>query len=289
MGISGKPSYNITALQRGLRLLNLFAKAEKGLTATQAAKLSSLPTSTLHRFLVNLQSASFLNDDGAGIYHLGIACISIGQAALGQLDIRRLSRPYLQELNHHTRETIHLTVRYDLSAVYVEKLDSPEPLRIHSRLGAAVPLHCTAVGKVLLAYMPEREQAKILDQLELRRFTANTIGSVQELQTQLQRVQRNGYACDLEEHEEHIRCIAAPIWDHTGAVNASLSITGPAVRMAVARLRQLAPLIGDVGMRISRELGYDGSGKTGEASARSKTGAGDLRSSRKARLVAAMR
>lgn len=261
---TGKRNYNIIALQRGLRLLNLFTTAERGLTATQVAKLSGLPISTVHRFLVNLEAADFLNCSEAGTYHLGMACFSIGQAALGQLDIRRLSLPYLQVLNQHTRETIHLTVRHGLSAVYVEKLDSPEPLRIHSRIGAAVPLYCTAVGKVMLAHMPPPEREKILSQVEIKRRTANTIGSIQELQTHLQRVKKNGYACDLEENEPHIRCVAAPIWDHAGAVNASLSITGPVVRMAIARLRQLAPLIRDAGLKISRELGYQGTGQNDE-------------------------
>ena len=256
--MTAKRSYNITALQRGLRVLELFAKAEKGMPAAHVVRRSGLPVSTVHRFLANLESSGFLQCDSNGTYHLGIACFSLGQAAIGQLDIRRLSVPYLQKLNQHTRETIHLTVRHGLSAVYVEKLDSPEPLRIYSRIGAAVPLYCTAVGKVMLAHMPSEEQAAILPQLELKRHTANTIGSSQELQNHLRKVQKNGYAWDLEENELHIRCIAAPIWDHTGAVNASLSITGPVVRMPVARLRQLAPLIQDAGLAISREMGYQG-------------------------------
>jgi IclR family acetate operon transcriptional repressor len=257
--MKAKRTYNITSLQRGLRLLDLFASAERGLAASQVAKLSGLPVSTVHRFLVNLESAGFLNCSDTGSYHLGVACFSIGQAALAQLDIRRLSLPYLQELNQNTRETIHLTVRHGLSAVYVEKLDSPEPLRIYSRVGAAVPLHCTGVGKVILAYMPPEELAGIMPHLEFKRLTANSIGSLKELQTHLQKVRRNGYACDLEEYEPHIRCIAAPIWDHSAAVNASVSITGPAVRMSLTRLRQLAPLIQDASQRISRELGYQAS------------------------------
>jgi DNA-binding IclR family transcriptional regulator len=256
MAISGKRTYNITALQRGLRLLQLFTQSERGLTAMQVAKHSGLPVSTVHRFLVNLESSGFLNCSAEGTYHLGIACFSIGQAALGQLDIRRLSLPHLRELNQQTRETIHLTVRHGLSAVYVEKLDSPEHLRIHSRIGVSVPLYCTAVGKVLLAYMPSEEQQAVLGQIELKRLTPNTAGSLQELQTELHRVRKNGYACDLEEHEPHIRCIAAPIWDHAGSVQASLSITAPVVRMPVSRLRQLAPMIQEAGLRISRELGY---------------------------------
>src|SRR5271155_5838488 len=251
-----KRSYNITALQRGLRLLQLFSESPHGLTAKQVAGQSRLPVSTVHRFLANLEGTGFLNSSGDGVYHLGIACFAIGQMALGQLDIRRVSQPYLQELNRQTRETIHLTVRHGLSAVYVEKLDSPEQLRIHSRIGAAVPLYCTAVGKVMLAHMPDDEREKVLPHLGLKRLTPNTVGNLQELDAELYRVRKNGYACDLEENELHIRCVAAPIWDHAGGVNASLSITAPMVRMAVTRLRQLAPLIQTAGLQISSELGY---------------------------------
>src|SRR5438309_7401454 len=256
MAVRPKRNYDITALQRGLRLLHLFSESPRGLTAKQVAALSRLPVSTVHRFLANLVTAGFLNRDGEGTHHLGIACFSIGQAALGQLDIRRLSLPYLRELNQQTRETIHLTVRHGLSAVYVEKLDSPEQLRIHSRIGASVPLYCTAVGKIMLAYMPLEEREKVLRQLELKRLTPNTVGNMQELRTELYRVEKNGYACDLEEHELHIRCIAAPIWDHTGGIHASLSISAPMVRMPASRFHQLAPLTQQAGLRISRELGY---------------------------------
>lgn len=251
-----KRTYDITALQRGLRLLRLFGESPQGLSAKQVAGLSRLPVSTVHRFLANLVTAGFLSCDLEGHYHLGIACFAIGQAAAGQLDIRRLSLPYLRELNQQTRETIHLTVRHGLSAVYVEKLDSPEPLRIHSRIGASVPLYCSAVGKVMLAYMPQEERDRVLPELQVRRLTPNTVGNLQELETELYRVRKNGYACDMEEHEMHIRCVAAPIWDHTGSVQSSLSITAPVVRMPVNRLRQLAPLIQAAGLQISRELGY---------------------------------
>ena len=260
MANTPKRSYNITAVQRGLRLLRIFSESPYGLTAKHVAGRSRLPVSTVHRFLANLEGAGFLNCSGDGVYHLGIACFAIGQAALGQLDIRRVSLPYLQELNRQTRETIHLTVRHGLSAVYVEKLDSPEQLRIHSRIGAAVPLYCTAVGKIMLAYMPEEERQQALPQLGLQRLTPNTVGNLQELEAELYRVRKNGYACDLEENELHIRCVAAPIWDHAGGVNASLSITAPVVRMAVTRLRQLAPLIQTAGLQISRELGYQSAG-----------------------------
>lgn len=252
----GKRTYTITALQRGLQLLTLFAGAERGLTASEVAKRSRLPVSTVHRFLMNLETSGFLNCSEDGIYHLGVVCFGLGHAALAQLDIRRLSLPYLRDLNQTTRETIHLTVRHGASAVYVEKLDSPEPVRIYSRIGASVPLYSSAVGKVMLAFMQPQERDGLLSQVEFKRLTPNTIGSIQELLAYLQKVRRQGFAYDLEENEAHIRCVSAPVWDHSGAVNAALSITGPAVRMSSTRLRELSGLVKEAGLKISRELGY---------------------------------
>jgi DNA-binding IclR family transcriptional regulator len=149
-------------------------------------------------------------------------------------------------------------VRQGLSAVYVEKLESAQLPSTISRIGVSVALHCTAVGKVLLAYLPAEDLARVLRQIEPRCHTPHTISDTQELQKQLERVRRHGYAFDFEENEPHIRCVAAPIWDHAGVVNASLSVSGPAKRMPVKRMRELAPVVQEAGIRISRELGYQG-------------------------------
>jgi DNA-binding IclR family transcriptional regulator len=252
------PRYNITALHRGLKLLALVGEAQKPLAAGEIARLSNLHASTVHRFLVNLESAGFLRrEDSTGKYQLGPACVSLGRAALDRLDVHRVSLPHLQELNRLTRETVHLTVRQDLTAVYVEKLESPEPLRIFSQVGAAVPLHCTGVGKVLLAYAKPEDLKSLLPRLVLTRSTPNSITSLQELEAELSRVRRQGYAMDMEEYENHIRCIAAPLWDHAGQVKAAFSVTGPATRMTRARLRQLASLVTKVSQDVSRQLGYE--------------------------------
>jgi len=251
------PRYNITALHRGLKLLALVGEAQRALAAGEIARLSNLHASTVHRFLVNLEAAGFLTrEDSTGKYQLGPACVSLGRAALDRLDVHRISLPYLRELNRLTRETVHLTVRQDLTAVYVEKLESLEPLRIFSQVGAAVPLHCTGVGKVLLAYATEEELSSVLPRLTLTRCTSNSISSLQELEAELSRVRRQGYATDLEEYDNHIRCIAAPLWDHAGHVKAAFSITGPATRMTRARLRQLSPLVIRVSQDVSKQLGY---------------------------------
>ena len=139
-------------------------------------------------------------------------------------------------------------------------------------VGRRNPAHCTAVGKVMLAYMPTEEQERILSQMDMKRLTPNTVGNLQELKTELYRVRKNGYACDLEENELHIRCVAAPIWDHTGSVQSSLSITAPTLRMPVTRLRQLAPLIQSAGLRISAELGYQPAAVASNALLRNRNG-----------------
>jgi DNA-binding IclR family transcriptional regulator len=251
-----KRTYQITSVQRCLHLLRLFSEVPRSLSATEVAKLSGLPVSTVHRFLANLEAAGFVEYSG-GRYHLGVGCFCVGHAALEQLDLRKHSLPYLRALSQHTRETVHLTVRQGLTAVYVEKLESPQQGKTLSRIGAAVPLYCTAVGKVLLAYSPQSELQALLPQLQLRRFAQNTISTTEGLERELQRVRTAGYAYDLEEHEPRIRCVAAPIWDQTGRVQASVSLTGPLERLPISRLEQLAPLIQEAGLQISRELGYE--------------------------------
>jgi len=200
MKLSARRSYSISSVQRCLQLLRLFGQTAKGLMPAEVANLSGLPTSTVYRFLANLESAGFLKCVDSGKYYLDVACFSTGQFALSHLNIRRLSLPYLKALNEHTRETIHLLVRQGLSAVYVEKLESPQLPNTISRIGISVPLHCTAVGKVLLAYLPPDELAQVLRQIEPRSRTSHTISTTEELQKHVARVRRCGYSFDLEEN-----------------------------------------------------------------------------------------
>lgn len=256
-----KPSptraYSIDAVQRCLQLLRLFGQSPGGLSASEVIKASGLPTSTTYRFLANLETAGFVVFR-AGRYHLDVGCFSMEQSVLSHLDIRRLSQPYLKALNEHTKETVHLLVRQGQSAVYIEKLESLQLPVTVSRIGISVPLYCTAAGKVLLAYLRTEDLVRALRQMEPRCRTTHTITSIPDLQKHLERIRKCGYSFDLEENELHIRCVAAPIWDHAGAVNASLSVSGPSKRMPVSRLREIASVVQEAGIRISRELGYQG-------------------------------
>lgn len=255
--------YSISALHRGLRLLRLVGDSQEALAAGEIARLANLHTSTVHRFLVNLESAGFLvREESTRKYQLGPSCVSLGRAALDRLDVYHVSLPFLQELNRMTRETIHLSVRQDLTAVYVGKLESPGPLRIFSEVGRAVPLYCTAMGKIFLAYLAPNEWEELMPRLKLQRFTSNTIPSLQQLEAELHRVRRQGVAVDIEEYENHIRCIAGPIRDQQGRIKASFSITGPAPRMTRTRLRELAAVVTKWSRDISKQLGFDPSSVT---------------------------
>ncbi len=250
------PRYGIIALRRGLNILALLAGAEGSLSATEISRATKLHGSTVHRFLVNLEESGYIAKDEKGNYHLGMSCVSLGRAAINRLDVRRASQRTLEELNRETRETVHLTIRNGLTAVYVDKFESPEPLRIFSRVGANVPLHCTAMGKIFLAYMGAQEQAETLSKLEYTRYTNSTIGSAAAMQGELKLVRKQGYAIDNEEHEAHIKCIAGPVWDETGRAVAAFSVTGPAARMDRQRLRVFASLVREASNTISKSLGY---------------------------------
>ncbi len=250
------PRYGIIALRRGLNILSLLAGADASLSATQIARATKLHGSTVHRFLVNLEESGYIARDERGNYHLGMGCVSLGRAAMNRLDVRRASQRTLEELNRATRETVHLTIRNGLTAVYVDKFESPEPLRIFSRVGANVPLHCTAMGKIFLAYMGAAEQAETLSKLEYTRYTSSTIGAAAALEGELKLVRKQGYAIDNEEHEAHIKCIAGPVLDESGRAVAAFSVTGPAARMDRQRLREFAALVREASQTISRSLGY---------------------------------
>ncbi|HEX4164453.1 MAG TPA: IclR family transcriptional regulator [Bryobacteraceae bacterium] len=257
MAKNGAAPYEIQSLQRGLGILTLLAESENGLSATAIARAARLHTSTVHRFLINLEQAGYLHREINGIYRLGPRCISLGQSALKQLDVRRVSYSTLEELNRVTRETVHLIIRDHADAVYIDKFESLEPLRTFSRVGARVPLHCTAAGKILLAFMDPLAQCDLLENIELTRFTPNTVCSLKAFKDQLASVKRLGYGQDNEEHEPNIRCIAAPIWDAQGEVTAAFSVTAPSMRMPRSRVRELIPLLRGASLTISKRLGYD--------------------------------
>ena len=173
------------------------------------------------------------------------------------IDLRNEARPFLQKLENQTNEVIHLVVFDQSEVVYIEKLEGNEILRMHSKVGKRAPMHCTSVGKAILAHLPLDVVSSIIDRKGLPVHTDYTIINRDDLFKELEDIRERGYALDLQENEYGITCIAVPIFDYTGQVVSAISISGPTMRMTEERLEQLKQPIIQIGQQISNRLGYE--------------------------------
>jgi len=182
--------------------------------------------------------------------------LSLSKSFLERLDLPELAKAGLRELSRASQETAHLAVLEGTDMLYIDKVDSPQSVRMHSVIGTRNPLYCTAMGKAILAFLPPEERDTLLDEITLTPRTSRTITDKAALATHLERVRVRGFAIDDMENEEGIRCVGAPIFDHTGSVTAAVSISGPAYRLSDSRLQELSALVAGIGEAISGKLGY---------------------------------
>ena len=173
------------------------------------------------------------------------------------MDLVREATPYLKELVNQCNETVHLGVLEEGEVLYLAKEESSKTIRMCSYVGKRAPLHCTALGKVLLAYLPEEERKKILEQKGLLRFTEKTITDKKELEKELNKIKKQGFALDREENEKDVRCIAAPIKNYQGKVIAAISISGPVYRIDINKQNHLKEALIRTSKKVSKRLGYN--------------------------------
>src|SRR5208282_1452500 len=155
---------------------------------------------------------------------------------------RRAAQPLLRDLNLRTQETVHLAILQETRATSIEKFVSPQPVGLDARLGGVMPLHCSGIGKTLLAYQGEDLLNQIVQSPGLTRMTAQTITGLPQLCEELERIREQGYALDQEEAVEGLRCVAGPVFTHTGHVIAAFSVAGSATRLTPSRLPEIARL-----------------------------------------------
>lgn len=255
----------VQSVDRALTLLDVLAQEARQVSLHVLSGKIGLNPSTAHRLLRTLQAHDLVRQDPTTRhYGLGLKLLQLAAAIRNQLDIRQLARPSLERLAKETGENANLVILDGDSAVYIDQAPSLQPVRTFTEIGARVPLHCTGVGKVLLAYLPEKEREIIL-QKGLQAFTKNTITNPYRLAEELAKVQDQQFALDIEERQEQVRCIAVPIFDDQSTVIAAISISGPANRLTLERLNQLVPLVGQTGLEISAKLGYPGSAEKWQA------------------------
>ena len=240
------------AVSRALAIVDLCEAAPRTLGEIAAA-LGVHPTTAM-RLAHSLSKAGYLRLDG-GRYQLGPRVVSLGAAFLSRLDLRAVAAPVLTELAAATGETVHLAQRVGDTVVYVDKVESIHPLRMYSQVGRSAPLHCTGVGKVILAHAPDLLELVSRDGLELRQFTAKTITTVDGLLAECSRIREAGYSEDDEEHEITINCLAAPVFDSDNRVIGGVSVAAPVHRLPLVRLREFAPTLREGARSLSRALG----------------------------------
>jgi IclR family acetate operon transcriptional repressor len=252
-------------LDRALRaLLRIGESGPRGLTLAECSATLGYSKPTVHRILRTLEARGFLSADRErGRYALGVANLRLGMAFLEQLDLREKALPVLRGLGEETGETVHLGVLDGSDVVYIEKVESRHAVRMFSQIGRTMPAYSTGVGKAILAFLPRDELDRALPE-RLQASTAATITSRPELLAHLAAVRGRGYSTDDVENEDGIRCAGAPVFDHTGAVCAGVSVAGPASRIGPDRFPELGALVQAAALAISRRIGFD----TGPAHAR---------------------
>lgn len=248
----------IQSLQRGLGILEVVAARGSGAPLAEISRELGLHPSTAFHLLRTLVALGYLSQDASTrryrldskVFHLVASVSTEGQL----VDV---AESFVAELARESRETSHLAVYEHGLAVVICKVDGSGPLMVSERIGTRRPLHCTAIGKVLLAYLHEPEVLAVLSQMRLLRYTAKTITDRASLERELARVRDRGYALDDEEFSQGVRCVAAPVFNVSGQLVAALGLSGPTIRVTRERMAELITLVTGSARRLSRHLGAD--------------------------------
>jgi IclR family KDG regulon transcriptional repressor len=232
---------------------------DPSLSLEQLSRDVRLAKATAYRFLVTLQSLGYVRRDEHDRWTMTLKLFNTGSRALDHLDLHAAARPVAEELAEHLGETVHMGVLEGDAAVYVLKIESKHTIRMFSRVGRRIPLHCTAIGKVLLANAGAEERAAALRTMRLVAQTPRTLTSRVALEAELDKVRRQGFALDDQEHEHGIRCIGAPVFGHDGAVAAALSASWPTFRFPADAIGLATRAVREAADRVSSILGHPGS------------------------------
>lgn len=255
-------SYSIQALQRGIKVLDALLELGQPSSLDVITRHTCLPRSTVFRILTNLIQSGLVIDTPGG-YWFGLKLLSFAAVTTEKFDLLTQARPILRELRDQTKETVHLGLLVDdFRVFYLEKLPSPHVVGVTiSGVGRTVPGYCTGLGKAMMASAEEEDIRQWLATSERQKFTSNTLTKDHELLEEFTQIRNQGYAFDRSEHEDSIRCVAAPVHDLSGKVIAAISVAGPTSRMPTPlEGSSLVPIVTEAARRISEVLGYARSG-----------------------------
>ncbi|HLQ51601.1 MAG TPA: IclR family transcriptional regulator [Terriglobales bacterium] len=253
-----KSPYQIQVLDRALAVLKVLSTEGPDLTLAQVSSLLNLHKSTAHRLIMVLEGHKLIERNSkTGTYRLGMKLFELGTRAVSQLDLRERARPILERLVRETDETVHLCVYDNGEVVYVDKVEPARSVRLASTVGRRHPAFCTAVGKAMMAIMPEEQVEAAVQKHGLRPLTRKTIGSMGELKAELAKVRKLGYAVDDEENEEGVCCVGAVVRGISGEPAAAISVSGPSFRLPSYKIPVVSKAVIAAANALSQELGYN--------------------------------
>ena len=268
---------DIQSLQRVFDLLDLVGSSHRPLTLREISTESGIPRSSTYRFLRNLEIRGYLRCDSDGRYHLGLKFLALQQKGEENFELKNITRPYLEELNRVSGETVHLGVRFRNQVLYVDSIESSQLIRMTAQVGSTIGVYCTALGKVLLMDSDITEIVEVLATDPMLEMTEYTITTPETFVEKLEQVRKQGFALDDRESSLDSRCVGAPIRDREGKIIAAISVSGPLNRMTGAYLKStVVPILLKVTEEISKELGYDKGGLSHKVKSKSKKRRDDL-------------
>ncbi len=241
-------------LQRAIRVLGLIA--ERPSSIEEVAGFMGTHRSTALRTLQVLEAEQVVVRDARNIFRLGHRVISLANAALENIDLRTVAAPFLSRLNHEVEQTIHLGMLVADAVVYIDKREAKQTVRMYSRIGSSAPLHCTGVAKAVLAFLPDEDRDRIAGEIDFVVHTDNTLATPDEYLEDLDATRTRGYAIDHLEHEPWVNCIAAPVFEASGSVIGSVSITATTLSCDYETLLTMVPKLFETSQGISHEFGW---------------------------------
>jgi DNA-binding IclR family transcriptional regulator len=250
-------STKVPSVERALAVLEILAESKRGFSISEMARRLGVPKSSIHLILTTLERRGYLvKNPQSRRYFVGLKLVSLAYLALDGFEVRERAVPFLLSLAAKTGLGVHMAVLEGNEAVLIERIESPGLVKLNTWVGQRMHVNCTALGKALVAFLPEEEFKRTVQAKRLIKHNQNTISSMVKFREELTRVRAAGYAVDDEEEEVGVRCVGAPVFDHLDRVVAALSVAGTTTQIPGNRIEELARLVQDTGTRISRELGY---------------------------------
>lgn len=246
----------INSVLKAIKVMNLFSASETRLSLAEVSSRLNMPKSTAHNLLTTLLSENYIEKVEGDLYALGTAPISLTQNVRVNVEIRDPAAPILRKLADSSRESVYLTIKDGDYALYIYAIESQHRLLARTAVGDRVPLHCTSVGKAILAFLPPEQTDEIVKRVGLPAFTGATITDGDLLRQELAQTRERGYSIDNSEHETGTYCLGAPVFNARGRVVGSCSVSGTDPEILVGRLPELSALVIHRSQQISRRMGF---------------------------------